>query len=241
MQYTEKDGRVVDYYDIDDPFFIEAFAKIEPHSITASLGPVPPWALYKAIEYVVKNNVPGDIVECGVWNGGSMLLAALALIHFGDTSRKIYLYDTFEGMPEPDPEMDKSWDGQSAHEEWRESVAVKGRWGYGGSVEMVYEVMRSSGYPLENIIFVKGMVETTIPSVAPKHIALLRLDTDLYQSTYHELVHLYPRLSRGGVLILDDYGYFQGAKVATDQYFAENNLAPLLNRVDVSVRVSIKP
>lgn len=241
MQYTEADGRVVDYFDIDDPFFISAFETIAPHSITTSLGPLPAFALFKSIEYVVNNNVPGDIVECGVWNGGSMLLAAMSLMHFGDTSRTLYLYDTFEGMPEPNAELDKSWDGYSAHEQWRLSVAEKGSWGFGGSVEMVRQVMMKSGYPPEQIVFVKGMVEDTIPGVAPKHAALLRLDTDLYQSTYHELVHLYPRLVRGGVLILDDYGYFQGAKTATDQYIAENNLSLLLNRIDLSVRVAIKP
>lgn len=95
MFSTEVNGSVVTYNDIDDPFFIEAYPSIKKHSLTANQGPVALWVLYKSIEYIVKNGIPGDIAECGVWNGGSMLLAALALKHFGDTSRKLYLYDTF--------------------------------------------------------------------------------------------------------------------------------------------------
>lgn len=89
-------------------------------------------------------------------------------------------------------------------------------------------------------MFVEGLVEDTIPGTAPEQIFILRLDTDLYGSTYHELVHLYPRLSVRGFLIIDDYGYFQGARKATDQYIAENNLDIFLARVHSSVRVGVK-
>src|SRR6476661_4296757 len=102
MFSTEVNGAAVTYNDIDDPFFIETYPRIEKHTLTAKQGPVALWVLYKSIEYIVKNDIPGDIAECGVWNGGSMLLAAMALKHFGDTSRKVFLYDTFAGMPQPD-------------------------------------------------------------------------------------------------------------------------------------------
>lgn len=241
MLEVEIEGKIVAFKDIDDPYFIEIFPKIRPHSITASAGPLPLWALYKSIEYIVKNEVPGDIAECGVWNGGSMLLAAMALKHFGDTSRMLYLYDTFAGMPKPDADLDRNWDGVSALDTWQ-SFADEGKpWGFGGTVEMVYEVMKGADYPADNITFVRGMVEDTIPSVKADQLSLLRLDTDLYHSTYHEFVHLYPTVASGGIVIIDDYGYFEGAKRATDQYIAENNLRLFLNRVDDSVRLAVKP
>lgn len=236
-------GREIEYRDIADPYFMDIIDRVHKHTITMLEGVEPPWEMYKAIEYIVRNRIPGDLVECGVWNGGSILLMALALKHFGDTSRKIYLYDTFEGMPEPQ-DVDRNWDGVPALPTWeakKKSDPEGPNWGFGGTMDMVKEVVYSSGYPRENFVFVKGMVEDTIPGCRPEEISLLRLDTDFYASTYHELVHLYPVLVEGGVLIIDDYGYFQGARIATDQYIEENKLPLFLSRVTQSVRLSIKP
>ncbi len=235
-------GQMRDYHDIDDPFFINILGQVAKHTITMLFGPEPPWAMYKAIEYLVKDKIPGDLVECGVWNGGSVLLMALALQHFGDTSRRIWLYDTFEGMPRPQ-EVDRNWEGASALPVWEEKKQndpVGPNWGYGGSLEQVREIVFASGYPKENFVFVKGMVEDTIPGQMPNQIALLRLDTDFYASTYHELQHLYPTLVAAGVLIIDDYGYFQGARIATDKYLREKSLPIFLNRVNQTVRLAIK-
>jgi hypothetical protein len=240
MLSTEVNGTVVTYEDIDDPFFIELFPLIKPHTITAYFGPVPLWVLYKSIEYIVKHKIPGDIAECGVWNGGSMLLAAKALLHFGDPSRRIFLYDTFTGMPRPD-DVDKRWDGVPTLPTWENAQAEGRTWGYGGTVDMVRQVMRTSGYPENKLIFVEGLVEDTIPSTMAEQLCLLRLDTDFYKSTYHELMHLYPTISSGGILIIDDYGQYQGARLATDQYIAENNLRLFLSRIDYSIRLAVKP
>jgi len=240
MLRAEFEGRVIEYFDIDDDFFIEIFPTISKHSIAAMEGAEPSWALYKAIEYVVKNKIPGDVAECGVWNGGAMLLAALALIHFGDTSRKIYLYDTFAGMPRPD-EVDKRWDGVPVLPTWEKHAATGATWGFGGTVDMVKAVLRTSNYPEENLVFVEGLVEDTLPGIRPEQLSILRLDTDFYNSTLHELTHLYPGLVSGGVLIIDDYGYFQGSRLATDKYIADNNLKIFLNRVNYSVRLAVKP
>ena len=240
MFSTEVNGAVVNYNDIDDQFFIQLYPIVSPHSILAYSGPVPLWSLYKSIEYIVKNNIPGDFAECGVWNGGAMLLAAFALRHFGDTSRKIYLYDTFAGMPRPDA-IDKRWDGADPLPTWEQAQKQGQQWGFGGTLEMVREVMAKSSYPMDQLIFVEGMVEDTIPGTIPDQLALLRLDTDFYKSTYHELTHLYPKLSSGGILIIDDYGQFQGSRIATDQYIDENKLRVFLNRVDDGVRLVVKP
>lgn len=240
MLSTDVNGTVVTYEDIDDPFFIEIFPIIKPHTITSSFGPVPLWVLYKSIEYIVKHKIPGDIAECGVWNGGSMLLAAKALLHFGDPSRRIFLYDTFTGMPKPD-DVDKRWDGIPTLPTWENAQAEGRTWGYGGTVDMVRQVMRTSGYPENKLVFVEGLVEDTTPGTMAEQLCLLRLDTDFYKSTYHELMHLYPTLSSGGILIIDDYGQYQGARLATDQYIAENNLRLFLSRIDYSIRLAVKP
>ena len=98
--------------------------------------------------------------------------------------------------------------------------------------------MGSTGYPPEWVAYVEGLVEETITRSAPTRIALLRLDTDWYESTHHELVHLYPQLERGGVLIVDDYGHFAGARKAVDEYFADDPI--LLSRIDYTGRMAVK-
>ncbi len=196
-------------------------------------------ALYKATEYIVNAEIPGDVVECGVWKGGSAMLAALILLRMGATDRKIYLYDTYEGMSEP-TEKDTSRIDAPAKQTWsKHQTATHNRWCY-SPLEEVEKNLRSTGYPLDRLVFVKGKVEETIPATVPERIALLRLDTDWYESTSHELRHLFPRLSSGGVLILDDYGYWEGAKEATDAYFRENKIAMMLNRIDNAGRIGVK-
>jgi hypothetical protein len=104
----------------------------------------------------------------------------------------------------------------------------------------VREAVLSVGYPEEKIHFVQGPVEETLPENAPEEIALLRLDTDWYASTKHTLVHLYPRVAPGGVLIVDDYAYWQGARQAVDEYVQENNVSVLLNRIDYTARIAVR-
>jgi hypothetical protein len=112
-------------------------------------------------------------------------------------------------------------------------------WAY-APLQQVQSNLRETGYDLTSVRYVVGKVEDTVPAQAPPQIALLRLDTDWYESTYHELVHLYPRLSVGGVLVIDDYGHWQGARKAVDQYISENKLKLLLNRIDYTGRVAVK-
>lgn len=207
--------------------------------MTATRGLAPLYSLFKAIQYIVEKEIPGDIVECGVWRGGSMLLASKALSFFGDQSRNIYLYDTFTGMTRPGDE-DLDWDGTGYQDIWDKIHAKNSMMGFGGGLEDVKRNVLSKGYPEEKFVFVKGDVENTIPKTVPKKIALLRLDTDWHDSTYHELVHLYPLLSVGGILIIDDYGWCQGARKATDKYLAEEKVKLFLSRIDESVRLGVK-
>jgi hypothetical protein len=230
----------LDYHDISDDFFAGLLEDIRPHTLTLKAGVEAVWALYQSVLHVVRHGIPGDIVECGVWSGGSVLLAARTLRHLGDTSRRIYLYDTFAGMPKPEP-VDTSWDGVPALPTWEQFQRDGRKWGYGGSLGHVRNVVMSSGYPPDRFVFVEGKVEDTIPATHPDSIALLRLDTDFHSSTYHELVHLYPLLSVNGILIIDDYGAFRGAKQATDQYIEQNRLPLFLFRVNSCVRLAIRP
>jgi hypothetical protein len=197
------------------------------------------YALYKSVQYVVENRIPGDIVECGVWRGGSMKLSAHVLLALGATDRTLFLYDTFEGMTEPNPEVDLDSYGNNAANDWLEVQRRGVKWSY-APIEEVRDVIAGSGYPMDKVVFVKGPVEDTIPATVPDRISLLRLDTDWYSSTKHEIEHLYPRLSMHGVLLLDDYGHYQGARRAIDEYFDRAGKRPFLTRIDYSCRAAIK-
>lgn len=199
------------------------------------------FALVQAVRYVCAAAVAGDIVECGVWRGGSMMAAAHTLRECGDTTRRLFLFDTFEGMSAPTA-RDVGIDGRAANEllAAQDRSDPESAWCY-ATLEDVRAAMLSTGYEASRVHFVKGKVEDTIPAAAPQRIAILRLDTDWYESTRHELEHLYPRLSPGGVLIIDDYGHWAGCRQAVDEYFASRGVHVLLNRVDYTGRIAVKP
>lgn len=192
-----------------------------------------------AVRYVVLNGIKGDLAECGVWRGGNMVVAARTLKALGDESRKLFLYDTYEGMTPPSKE-DVDYSGATAELLLAQTEKGTDIW-CEASIEDVRENMRRTGYPESLVNLVKGPVESTIPATIPDQLAILRLDTDWYESTKHELDHLYPRLVSGGILIIDDYGHWQGARQAVDEYFARQNLKPLLSRIDYTCRIMIKP
>jgi O-methyltransferase len=242
----EMGGKNYSLHDIEDGSFKKVLGLCAQNCMATQLGAFDViYSVYNNIRYIVENQIPGDIVECGVWKGGLMQLAALTMLELGDSSRKIYLYDTFEGMPEPG-EFDKDWNDISPHEIWKsqkwENVSSKGsKFGFGGDLQTIRATMEGTKYPADNLVFVKGLVEETIPSTIPPQIAYLRLDTDWYSSTAHELDNLFPVLSIGGVLVVDDYGYYKGSRKATDEYLKQNNIKILLSRVSaLGVREGIK-
>lgn len=196
-------------------------------------------ALLDATRHIVRQQIPGDIAECGVWRGGSMMLVARALAEAGDTTRHLYLYDTFEGMTPPTPE-DRSCDGRAATEQLDRARPGTSVWCLAGLAE-VKRNLTLTGYPPDKIHFVPGPVEETIPATLPESLAMLRLDTDWYASTKHELTHLFPRLMRSGFLIIDDYGHWLGAKKAVDEYIDDNDIDLFLQRIDYTGRIARKP
>jgi hypothetical protein len=198
-------------------------------------------SLIRAVDHLVNNKIEGDFVECGVWKGGSMMVAATRLLQLKDQDRKLFLFDTFEGMSEPDENDISAVDNRKAIELLEESDKMKGDnvWCY-SSLEEVQSNLKSTGYPFEKVTFIKGKVEDTLPEPSIKKIALLRLDTDWYESTRHELETLYDLLVPGGVLILDDYGHWEGCKKAVDEFISKRGLKLYLNRIDYTGRLAIK-
>lgn len=211
--------------------------KVSPYTITSAPRV---YALIDSVNHILRNDIPGTFLECGVYRGGSMMAVALALLAAGVDDRMLYLFDTYEGMPAPD-EVDVDFMGRPAADEFRNRRIsdVSSTW-VNASLGSVKHAMSLTGYPEKNMVFVKGMVEETIPESAPESIALLRLDTDWYQSTKHELNHLYSRVPRNGVVVIDDYGWFRGARQAVDEFFAERGINPYLHRVDYTARLIIK-
>ena len=197
-------------------------------------------ALVDAVQYVSRKGIEGAFVECGVWKGGSAMAAALTFKALDDF-REFFLYDTFEGMSAP-TELDVSIQGSSASERFDELKIDENSSAWCASpLDEVKLNFSSTGYPINLANFIKGKVEDTIPHKMPRQISVLRLDTDWYESTKHELEHLFPRLSKNGVVIIDDYGHWQGAKQAVDEYLSSNNIHLLLNRVDYTGRMAVKP
>ena len=224
----------------DDLAYLNALQLIAPYTMTGKDGLETTYALFHAIRYITANNVPGDMVECGVWRGGSMMLIALALQHFGDTGRRLYLYDTFAGMTEPD-EIDRDYDGQEMKPIWAQIKSQNQLMGFGGSETEVRANLCLTGYPEQRMHFIKGDVLQTLPAQRPSRIAVLRLDTDWYKSTLHELIHLYDLIVPHGVLIIDDYGWCRGARQATEEFFRGQPFKPMLHRVDQGPRLIVKP
>jgi hypothetical protein len=232
--------RAVDHRKADPPVDTDAhtrrvIAAVADYTLTPHARII---SLVDAVRHVSRRGTPGAMVECGVWRGGSMMAIAMTLAEQGDTDRDLYLFDTFSAMPPSGPE-DYLANGQkvvdlAADDDVPDEYAFL-------PLDAVRELMASTGYPVERIHFVPGLVEDTIPATAPERIALCRLDTDYYASTKHELEHLYPRIVSGGVLVVDDYGHFLGAKQAVDEYFTDESTKPFFHRVDYSARLVLKP
>lgn len=230
--YELRRSNPLEYADLSSDH-LALFARVGPYTQTSQERVA---ALVDAVQYIVRRDIAGAFVECGVWRGGSSMVIALTLLRLGVRDRQLWLYDTFGSMPPPgehDRDLVGHMMGDGALEEINNSSHTSGL-----TISEVQDAMRSTDYPRDCVSYVKGLVEETIPSSSPTKIALLRLDTDWYESTRHELVHLYPRLERGGVLIIDDYGHFAGARRAVDEYFAEDPI--VLCRIDYTGRIGVK-
>lgn len=223
-----------------DPQTAATIRAVAPYTLT---GPERVAALCEAVRYVVRAQVPGALVECGVWRGGSALAVLRTLLELDVHDRDVWLYDTFDAMPAP-TERDVDVHGVAAstyHAQYAaDPTTLDPAYDY-LPLEQVRALLLDTGYPPDRLHLVAGLVELTVPSQAPELISLLRLDTDYYSSTRHELRHLAPRLSPGGVLLVDDYGHWRGSRDAVDEWQAGLPHPLLLQRIDYTARLAVMP
>ena len=220
---------------------IETIHKVRPYTMT-TVERIE--AVCSATDYILRYDIPGAFVESGVWLGGSSMAAALTLVRHGVTDREFHLFDTFEGIPAPG-EHDAliGSDHETLMKWWNKENAKRegGAAWLDAPVEKVEANMASTGYPVVNVHCHPGLVEDTVPAHAPEQIAFLRLDTDYYSSTKTELEVMFPRLSPGGVLIIDDYGFTAGTRKAVDEFLDTYPDPLFLSRIDTCGRLVIKP
>jgi len=195
-------------------------------------------------KYIVENDIEGDFVECGVYKGQMIAMMSATLLKLGVDDRKIYLFDTFKGMTGI-----SRYDYKDNREGYtyqynldRQNKMQKEDYNLRcySPREAVLNYILQTGYSESNFIFKEGDVLDTLPTSEINKISFLRLDTDWYESTKHELDHLYQLLVRGGVFVQDDYGSWAGARKAVDEFFAENKKKPLLFRMGKSEIATIK-
>jgi O-methyltransferase len=199
------------------------------------------WATLMACKHAIEQGIDGDFVECGVWRGGNALLAAEIFRMYKAHDRKVYMFDTFKGMTPPTEADAKISTGESVLPKFLSKQKDDHNEMYYASLDQVRENFAKRGLLASNVIFVPGDVLQTLDGrEVPARISVLRLDTDWYESTRKELEVLYPRLSLGGTLIVDDYGHFAGSKKAVDEYFGRTGKRPLLTCSDYTGRIGVK-
>jgi hypothetical protein len=213
--------------------FNDIYELVHPYTMTDAVR-------MRALANAVVNTAyqGGCFVECGVWRGGSVMLIAATLMQLGITDRDIYLYDTFEGMSVPSGH-DITSDGELAQDiidnpRFHDKVMC-----VADEVEVLGN-LRQARYPMELFKVVKGDVLKTIPETLPSNISVLHLDTDWYESTKHELTWLWPRVQANGIVIIDDYGFWQGCRKAVDEWIAEQHINGPLEEIDFTARRIVK-
>ena len=224
-----------------DPDFAAIWAQVKPFTMTS---PERGYALYQAVHHVIDQDIPGAFVEVGVWKGGSSMLIALTLLARGITDRNLVLIDTFEGMTEAGA-RDSDVHGIHADDLLAGSRgdAVADLTRAEAGIDQVRTNMAATGYPAARLRIAKADARHDLPKLHTSMIAMLRLDTDFYDSTLAELEQLYPRVSQSAPVIIDDYGHWQGCRDAVETYFEQDpkHARPMMWAVDYTGRVFLKP
>ena len=193
-----------------------------------------------ATRYIIEAGIPGDFIECGVGAGGSMMVVAYTLLALGAGDRRLWLYDTYSGMAEPTDE-DVSVLGKPAKRKYARKIKDGQCTWHNYPLDQVRQNLERTRYPTTQLEFVAGLVQDTLPDNDSEQVALLRLDTNLYESTQAELGHLYGKLSPGGVLLVDDYYRWLGQRKAVDEYLRDCGANMLLVRIDDHAAIGVKP
>jgi O-methyltransferase len=219
-QYRKRD----DFKDIREVEFWSVYEKYMPFTM---LGVARMYECFDSVRYIARAGIAGNFVECGVFMGGCIAAIAEWGVRLGLSKRQFFLCDTFDGFPGQISETDISG---------AEVKLVQ----HPSTYAVVSDVLALTACPPDNFVLCKGPVEETLEKVKFGGLCLVRLDTDYYESTKLELILLYPQLTNGGVLIIDDYGHFEGARRATDEFFADPKNVCKLHRTDYSGRSGIK-
>jgi O-methyltransferase len=167
-------------------------------------------------------NIPGDFIETGVWRGGCCILMRSILEAYSNTTRRVFVADSFEGLPKPKPEVYAA-DADDPHHTYKELVV---------SLEEVKANFSRYNLLDDQVVFVKGFFADTLQTLTNNKFALLRLDGDMYESTYCALEALYPQLSPGGYIIIDDYGAIEGCRRAVEEYRDAQGITATITQVD---------
>jgi O-methyltransferase len=218
-----KDG-VKTFPDLKEPEFWRVYEAWKPYTL---LSTERVYNLYQVTRYIAANRIPGDFVECGVLLGGASIMMAIFADHFGLRDRKHYLFDTFRGSTRPTVEVD-----------YADRKIVFGE--SPGFRQVVESNIARCGIDESRFVLVEGSVQDTLPHSGLDSVCLLRLDTDDYESTLHELRTMYPIIEPSGILIVDDYGHYKGSRMAVDEYMGSLDASPLLQRIDYTGRCGIK-
>lgn len=177
--------------------------------------------LQQCVVEVVRDAVPGDLIETGVWRGGATILMRAVLRAYGDTTRTVWVADSFRGLPKPSGR----YEADLGDEHWKqEPLAV--------SADEVRANFRRYGLLDEQVRFLEGFFQDTLPTAPIEQLAVARLDGDMYESTIVALEALYPKLSPGGYLIVDDYGAVPGCRQAVDDYRRDHGIEEPLLEID---------
>lgn len=189
------------------------------------------------------NEIPGAIVECGVWKGG----CSMWMLHCQKASaikREVFLYDTYDGMTFPSSDKDAveaknifNRVDQGLYKRDYDSWHGEKKWAY-APLDLVKANIESVGYDSDLIHYVKGDVLQTLNETVPESICVARLDTDWYESTKKELEVLFPKVSKGGYIIVDDYYSWLGSKIATDEFLEKNPKVEILS-VNITGQVMV--
>ncbi len=206
----------------------ETGASWPPHAETM-IGPARLKNVQDLVTRVLADDIPGDLVETGVWRGGVIILMRAILAAYGDTERRVWACDSFEGLPDPDvdryPADVEFVLADSMERDFTKQVLV---------VPLDRVKANLARYELldDRVLFLKGWFKDTLPSAPIEQIGVLRVDGDLYESTMDALVHLEPKVSPGGFIIVDDYNGIDACRQAVDNYRATHSIVDQINEID---------
>jgi O-methyltransferase len=181
--------------------------------------------LQSCITDIIDRGVPGDLVEAGVWRGGASIFMRAVLTALGDPTRRVWVADSFRGLPRPDP---VNYPADAGDRHWTAP-------GLAISLETVQANFAKYGLLDERVVFLPGWFDETLATARIESIGLLRCDCDMYSSTTQVLQNLYPRVAVGGYAIVDDYGDVPGCKAAVDDFRRDNRILGTVERIGPSI------